>query len=469
MKKAHAFAGLVFSTALLGAGISNAFAADETLRSLADKNNIYIGAILNSQWFSGGLPGNYEQIHKQQFNIVVAENEMKFDATEPSENRFNYNNGDKMVKYAKANGMRVRGHALAWHSQVPNWVNNYKGNKQKLLSVLKNHIKNVVGHWKGQIDEWDVVNEAISNNEPQWRTGSVWYQGIGPEFIDSAFVWTHEVDPDAELCYNDYNLEQGVNPKAKAGFLLEQVKRWVKNGIPIHCVGSQTHVEDTTTDKHFIGSPDSLRSLAKELAKLNVKLKITELDIGFKSGINVSKSDLERQGQTFRQYLDIILEEPNADTYLIWGVSDKWSWLGGLNRQKGLIYDDNLKPKPAFDSILVRLQTYEPPKDTSKKDSVATDSTKKDSTVTDSIAKDSTDAIKTFASRSNISAHVIGRTLFVTGTKAAKVNVFDMQGRPIFSTLCKNGAVELTNLAEGLYVVRVQSGFSNITKRISIK
>jgi endo-1,4-beta-xylanase len=167
--------------------------------------------------------------------------------------------------------------------------------------------------------------------------------------------------------------------------------------------------------------------------------------------------------------LDIILEEPNADTYLIWGVSDKWSWLGGLNRQKGLIYDDNLKPKPAFDSILVRLQTYEPPKDTSKKDSVATDSTKKDSTVTDSIAKDSTDAIKTFASRSNISAHVVGRTLFVTGTKAAKVNVFDMQGRPIFSTLCKNGAVELTNLAEGLYVVRVQSGFSNITKRISIK
>ncbi|MBR6453409.1 MAG: endo-1,4-beta-xylanase, partial [Fibrobacter sp.] len=368
MKKTRFLSCLMLGTTLLTAGISNTFAADETLRSLAEKNGIYIGAILNSQWFSGGLPGNYEQIHKAQFNIVVAENEMKFDATEPSENRFNYNNGDKMVKYAKANGMRVRGHALAWHSQVPNWVNNYKGNKQKLLSVLKNHIKNVVGHWKGQIDEWDVVNEAISNNEPQWRTGSVWYQGIGPEFIDSAFVWTHEVDPDAELCYNDYNLEQGVNPKAKAGFLLEQVKRWVKNGIPIHCVGSQTHVEDTTTDKHFIGSPDSLRSLARELAKLNVKLKITELDIGFKSGINVSKSDLERQGQTFRQYLDIILEEPNADTYLIWGVSDKWSWLGGLNRQKGLIYDDNLKPKPAYDSILVRLQTFEPPKDTAKKD-----------------------------------------------------------------------------------------------------
>ena len=397
---------------------------------------------------------------------------MKFDATEPQEGRFNYNNGDKMVRYAQQNGMRVRGHALAWHSQVPGWVNNYKNDKKKLLAVLKNHIEKVVSHWKGQVAEWDVVNEAISNNEPQWRTGSVWYQGIGPEFIDSAFVWAHAVDPDAELCYNDYNLEQGVNPKAKAGFLLEQVKRWVKNGIPIHCVGSQTHVEDTTTDKHFIGSPDSLRSLAKELAKLNVKLKITELDIGFKSGINVSKSDLERQGQTFRQYLDIILEEPNADTYLIWGVSDKWSWLGGLNRQKGLIYDDNLKPKPAFDSILVRLQTYEPPKDSAKADSTVKDSTAKDSTAKDSTALDPGQSIKQFNAPNSLSLHVAGRTLFVTGLaskNAAKVDLLDLQGRPVYSTNCINGTVDLSNIAEGLYVVRVQNGSTNLTKRISIK
>ena len=91
----HSIAGFALCATLLGTGLTSAFAADETLRSLADKNNIYIGAILNSQWFNGGLPGNYEQIHKTQFNIVVAENEMKFDATEPQEGRFNYNNGDK--------------------------------------------------------------------------------------------------------------------------------------------------------------------------------------------------------------------------------------------------------------------------------------------------------------------------------------------------------------------------------------
>jgi len=233
-------------------------------------------------------------------------------------------------------------------------------------------------------------------------------------------------------------------------------------------VGSQTHVEDTTTDKHFIGSPDSLRSLAKELAKLNIKLKITELDIGFKSGINVSKSDLERQGQTFRQYLDIILEEPNADTYLIWGVSDKWSWLSGLNRQKGLIYDDNLKPKPAFDSILVRLQTFEPPQDTSKQDTTANDSTKTDSTKTDSTSNDSTIAIAQFAGMSNLSMNVAGRTLFIAGAKSASVEVFNMQGRPVFSGKCEKGTVDL-KVPEGLYVVRVRDGSSSLVKRIAIK
>ena len=466
------YSKIMLGAALIGAAASSVF-AQETLRSLAEERGRYVGAILNSEWFNNAIESQFEEIHKTQFNAVVAENEMKFDATEPNKGQFSYAKGDKMVTYAKANKMRVRGHALAWHSQVPGWVNNYRNDKQKLLKVLKNHIQNVVSHWKGKVAEWDVVNEAISNNEPMWRSQSVWYQGIGPEFIDSAFVWTHAVDPDAELCYNDYNLEQGVNPKAKAGFLLEQVKRWVANGIPIHCVGSQTHVEDTTTDKHFIGSPDSLRSLARELAKLNVKLKITELDIGFKSGINVSKSDLERQGQTFRQYLDIILEEPNADTYLIWGVSDKWSWLSGLNRQKGLIYDDNLKPKPAFDSLLVRLQNFEPPQDTAatdttKQDTTATDSTKKDTTVKDSVGLDSTISIARSAGPGSITTQLSGHTLLITGAKSAIVDVFDMQGRPVFSAKNVKGSVDL-KIPEGLYVVRVRDGSTNLTRRIAIK
>ena len=291
--------GIALGVAMLGAGFTSAFAADETLRSLAEERGRYIGAILNSEWFGGGWGGGlepeFEQIHKVQFNAVVAENEMKFDATEPSENNFSYDKGDKMIKYAQENGMRVRGHALAWHSQVPGWVSNYSGQKDKLLAVLKNHIENVVGHWKGKIAEWDVVNEAVNDdNNHGWRSnGSVWFEGIGAEFLDSAFVWAHAADPDAELCYNDYAIEWGLGNGSKAGFVLEQVKRWKENGIPITCVGTQTHIEishETT--------PQNVRAFAQELAKLDIKLNITELDIGFPKGSagQLGQSDYEKQG-----------------------------------------------------------------------------------------------------------------------------------------------------------------------------
>lgn len=513
---------VVLAAALIGIGASAA-GAQETLRSLAEERGRYIGAILNSQWFSGGLPADYEKIHKTEFNVVVAENEMKFDATEPSQGNFSFGNGDKMVNYAKQNNMRARGHALAWHSQVPGWVNNHR-NKQELLGILKNHIDKTVGHFKGKIDEWDVVNEAVNDdNNHGWRSrGSVWFETIGAEFLDSAFVWAHAADPDAELCYNDYAIEQGIGPGSKAGFVLEQVKRWVKDGIPITCVGSQTHVEDVTTAKEFIGAPDSLRHFAQELAKLGIKLNITELDVGFKSGVNVSAEDLARQGQVYRQFMDVFLEEPNMGIYLIWGISDKWSWLGSLNRQKGLIYDDNLKKKPAYDSIVASFKAHPPETvkspykesfvpDTTKKDSsAATDSTQKaDSTKTttpgdstkpttpgDSTKPttpgDSTQVAVTPGDSSKVTApadstkvgddtpiqvrrvnvplgmSLSGRMLSVT-VRGASVEVFNLQGRPVFNGKAVDGTVSLANMTSGLYVVRVKSGSSSLVRRVVLK
>ena len=509
MKITQLTSGVVLTAALVAIGASVA-GAQETLRSLAEERGRYIGAILNSQWFSGGLPGQYEQIHKSEFNVVVAENEMKFDATEPSQNNFNFRNGDRMVDYAKQNGMRARGHALAWHSQVPGWVNNIRG-KDQLLAVLKNHIEKTVGHFKGEIDEWDVVNEAVNDDQKHgWRSfGSVWYQNIGPEFLDSAFVWAHAADPDADLCYNDYAIEQGIGPGSKAGFVLDQVKRWVANGIPITCVGSQTHVEDVTTAKEFIGAPDSLRHFAQELAKLGIKLNITELDVGFKSGINVSKEDLARQGQVYRQFMDVFLEEPNMGVYLIWGVSDKWSWLGGLNRQKGLIYDDNLNKKPAYDSIMASLKAHAPETvfnpykndftkmdsiakadsiakvvadSTAKADSIAkenpskgdtmavADTTKKDTpAVSDSTKLDDKTGLAARATVVPLGLNVKGRTLNISGAKNAKVEVFNLQGAPVFSEKTVNGSVSLNKLTGGLYVVRVSAGSASMTRRVVLK
>lgn len=346
-----AVVGTLFST--------SAFAAEESLRSLAEERGRYIGAILNSEWFNNSLGTDadaYETIHKGQFNAVVAENEMKFDATEPSRDNFNFTKGDKLVTYAKANGMRVRGHALAWHSQVPSWVTSGNFSKTELLAILKNHIEKVVTHYKGDVHEWDVVNEAINDNSTHgWRSeNSVWYQTIGPEFIDSAFVWAHAADPDAELCYNDYAIEWGTASGSKAGFLLEQVDKWLAAGIPITCVGTQTHIEISHTS-----TPSNIKNLAKELAKRGLRLNITELDIGFPNGSTQSQSDYEAQGKLYRQFMDVFLESSNMGEFMIWGVSDKYSWLDTQQgKTNGLIYDRSFNAKPAYDSLMASLKAH---------------------------------------------------------------------------------------------------------------
>jgi len=466
MKHALSFSRIVFSAALIGAGFSSAF-ADETIRDLAKERHRFIGTILNSEWFNDDIEPEFEEIHKTQFNVVVAENEMKFDATEPSENEFNFTKGDKMVEYALANGIRVRGHALAWHSQVAGWVSsNYAGQKEKLLSVLKNHIEKVVGHYKGKVAEWDVVNEAINDEyNADWRSnGSVWYEGIGAEFLDSAFVWAHAADPDAELCYNDYSLEWGLREGSKASFVVEQVKRWKANNIPITCVGTQTHIEiahETT--------PQNVRALAKALAELNVTLNITELDIGFPKGEagKLGPSDYAKQGHLYRQFMDVFLEEPNMGEFVIWGLTDAHSWLDGQQgKTEGLLYDKQYKPKPAYDSIMVSLKAHPASEVKSPYPDYLFEGPIRCETVG---CKDSTIAIKPVAGLTSLSMQFAGRTLSIAGATAAMVEIFDMQGRPVFSAKNVKDSVKLQDLAEGLYMIRVRDGSTSLTKRIAIR
>ena len=462
MSSTKTVSAFAFSTALLCAGLTSAFAADQTLRSLAEERGRYIGAILNSEWFYGNIEDEFEQIHKTQFNAVVAENEMKFDATEPQENTFSYDKGDKMVKYAQENGMRVRGHALAWHSQVPGWVNSYSGQKDKLLAVLKNHIENVVGHWKGEVAEWDVVNEAINDDyNHSWRSnGSVWFEGIGAEFLDSAFVWAHAADPDAELCYNDYAIEWGINDGSKAGFVLEQVKRWKANNIPITCVGTQTHIEishETT--------PQNVRTFARALAELGVKLNITELDIGFPKGSagSLTQSDYEKQGHLYRQFMDVFLEEPNMGEFVIWGLTDAHSWLDDQQgKTQGLLWDRQYQPKPAFDSVMASLNAHP------ASEVVSPYPSSQFNPPCEGDGCEDTPGAITPVAVSKLSVQIAGRTLSIAGVKSANVDVFDIQGRPVFSAKNVKGSVDL-KVTEGLYVVRVRDGSASLTKRISIR
>ena len=355
---------------------------DSTLRQLAEARGRLVGAILNSNWFSYGLGDDaeiYENTHKSQFNIVVAENEMKFDAIEPKRNSFNYSKGDKLMAYAAKNGMQVRGHALAWHSQVPQWVPDLAAKVEKdggsakdtLLAVLKNHIENVVSHYKGKIREWDVVNEAIDDTQPaSWRCGSsqnpsVWCKYIGREFIDSAFTWAHKADPDAKLYYNDYSLEWGLAAGSKAQFAVDSVaKRLKAAGIYITGIGTQTHISD-----YHVTTPQNVKALAQALEAEGLTMQITELDIGFDKK-NPTQADYEAQGSLYRQFMDVFLEAKNAEAFVIWGFSDKYSWLADLYKYNGLIFDSSFAAKPAYDSIVASLKAHSADKITAVEDIV---------------------------------------------------------------------------------------------------
>ncbi|MDE7096701.1 MAG: endo-1,4-beta-xylanase, partial [Muribaculaceae bacterium] len=180
-----------------------------------------------------------------QFNLVVAENEMKMDATEPSKGNFSLGNANKLINFANEHEIDVRGHTLLWHSQVPAWIsedgkkNNHKWTKDQLMDIMRDHINGVAGNLKGKIREWDVVNECLdddqsvvwSNPDGYKMRSTIWYNVIGEEFLEKAFRMAHEADPDAELFINDYGVEFMGDPKSEAYYNL--VKKLVEKGTPI--------------------------------------------------------------------------------------------------------------------------------------------------------------------------------------------------------------------------------------------
>lgn len=322
---------------------------DTPLRSYAEKNNKLIGTAI-STWKTDITNENLaitKEIGKQ-FNLLVAENEMKFDALEPSRGQFNYSAADNLVNFARKYQMMVRGHTLAWHSQLPTWVssdgkkNDMNWSRAEALSILENHITKVVNHFKGKVVEWDVVNECLDDDQTTVRTNpdsydlrqTVWTRAIGEDFIDSAFVYAHRADPNALLFLNDYGVE--LQGKAKSSAFYNLAIRLKRSGIPIDGVGLQCHFS--------IGDVDSvkLENTIRRYADAGLRCIITELDMGIPS---TSAKDLEEQARNYRVITDIVLNNDNCPNLVIWGVKDNDSWRDSSNP---LLYTSGLSKKPAY-------------------------------------------------------------------------------------------------------------------------
>jgi endo-1,4-beta-xylanase len=316
----------------------------QTLRDAAAARGLRIGAAVNMSPFRN--EPIYTQTLGREFNMLVAENAMKFDAMHPSQNTYNFTDADALVTFAEANNMAVRGHTLVWHSQIPGWLTGGNFTRDQVIAIMRDHIMTVVGRYRGRILAWDVVNEAVSDNNGQLRTDSFWYQRIGPEYIAMAFQFAHEADPDAILYYNDYSAE-GAGAKSDAVFNL--VSGLVNQGAPIDGVGWQMHQINPFRIQQ------AHRTNAQRLAALGLEVSITEMDV--RISLPTTAQELQEQALAYRDVVEFCLSQPNVKTLVMWGFTDKYSWIPGFFSGFGdaLIFDANYQPKPAYTAMLSAL------------------------------------------------------------------------------------------------------------------
>ncbi|MEV5609540.1 non-reducing end alpha-L-arabinofuranosidase family hydrolase [Streptomyces sp. NPDC052225] len=268
----------------------------------------------------------YTSIADREFNMVTPENEMKWDATEPSRGTFRFAAADKIVNRALAHGQRLRGHTTVWHSQLPDWVKAI-GDPTTLRGVMNNHIKTTMGHYKGKIYAWDVVNEAFEDGGSGALRDSVFKKVLGSGFIEEAFRTARAADPAAKLCYNDYNIEDWSAAKTQGVYRL--VKDFKARGVPIDCVGFQSHFGAG-------GPPASFRTTLANFAALGVDVQITELDIAQASATHYSTA------------VKACLAVARCTGITVWGVRDSDSWRAD---EKPLLFDSSGKAKPAYTAV----------------------------------------------------------------------------------------------------------------------
>ncbi|GGK86253.1 beta-xylanase [Planomonospora parontospora subsp. parontospora] len=332
--------GAVGAVGIVGAALmvsTPANAAENTLHAAAQQSGRYFGTAIAAQKLGDST---YTSIANREFGMITAENEMKIDALQPNQGQFNFSNGDRVYNWAVQNGKRVRGHTLAWHSQQPEWMRNLRGSS--LRQAMINHINGVMAHYKGKIYAWDVVNEAFADGNSGGRRDSN-LQQTGNDWIEVAFRTARAADPAAKLCYNDYNIDNWNWAKTQAVY--NMVRDFKQRGVPIDCVGLQSHFNSNSPYN------SNYRTTIQSFAALGVDVQITELDI---------------QGGSATTYANVVndcLAVSRCTGITVWGVRDSDSWLGAS--ATALLFDGNGNKKAAYNSVLNALNSADPDPDPS--------------------------------------------------------------------------------------------------------
>lgn len=323
---------------------SNAPGDKPALRSLAEARGILIGAAVAARPLS--QEPQYAETLGREFSVLTPENATKFNAVHPARERYDFTQPDTIVAFAQAHGMKVRGHTLVWHEALPEWIREGKYTREELRAILEDHIKTVVGHFRGKVFAWDVVNEAV--NDDGLLRDTIWRRGMGDDYLELAFRWAHAADPEALLFYNDYGSED-LGKKSDAVYAL--VKGLRESGVPIHGVGLQMHIGSSPPD------PAQVSANVKRLGALGLEVHITEMDVQIQGMTGAMEEKLAAQAGIYGDILSACLPDSNFKAFVMWGFTDSHSWIPWFTKHPDapLIFDESYRPKPAYSAIKAAL------------------------------------------------------------------------------------------------------------------
>jgi len=328
------------------------FASAQTLRETAERSGLLVGTAVRPQQL---LEPAYAATLAREFDMLEPEDVMKWETIHPAPDKFDFAQGDRLVEFAVAHQMKVRGHTLTWHQQNPKWLTEEARTPDQLSRILEQHIKTVVGHYRGKVFAWDVVNEAFDEGKNTGKLRStVWYDnpGIGLAekgyaYIESCFRWAHAADPDVLLFYNDVEAE-AMNAKSDAIYAM--VKDFRQRGVPIDGVGLQMHLSNLHPDVA------SISENIGRLTALGLKVHITEMDVSLPvdANGNASPADLQSQADVYRQIASACLQHAGCTAIQTWGFTDTYSWIPWFSKHSrgaALLFDREYRPKAAYVSL----------------------------------------------------------------------------------------------------------------------
>ncbi len=348
-------------------------AGPDSLRAHAAAHGLLYGAavvpnLLDVEGFAAGTTSDaYTRLVAEQANIVVAENSMKWRALRPTATTFDFTQADKLIRFAGIAGQRVRGHNLCWHESIPDWFKT-TATKDNAKQLLVDHIRTVAGRYRGRIHSWDVVNEAINPKDARGDglRKSPWLELIGPEYLEIAFTTAAEADPEAKLTYNEYGIELDTpEDTSKRAYLLMLLRRFKARNIPIHAVGIQSHLQASGPQPG-----PGLVAFIREARSMGLEAYITELDVNTHKLPGGPELQDAAVAEVYKNYLGMVLAEPNVLAALTWGITSAHSWISQSRepwavrpdgaRQRPLPFDDDLRPTPAFFALRNAIDTSKP-------------------------------------------------------------------------------------------------------------